>query len=170
MSSNTAAKTSANSITKTRMMVQIAMLSAISVILMLFDIPLPFAPSFYKIDLSEVPILIGCFAMGPAAGVAIEALKILLNFIISGTITAGVGEVANFAIGCSMVLPAGLIYRYHKTRKQAIIGMAVNKNITGLQSFVLLSVVPFNLVKGVVVSLVTFLLYKHVSRILIHQA
>ena len=88
MSSNTAAKTSANSITKTRMMVQIAMLSAISVILMLFDIPLPFAPSFYKIDLSEVPILIGCFAMGPAAGVAIEALKILLNFIISGTITA----------------------------------------------------------------------------------
>ncbi len=208
MSSNTAAKTSANSITKTRMMVQIAMLSAISVILMLFDIPLPFAPSFYKIDLSEVPILIGCFAMGPAAGVAIEALKILLNFIISGTITAGVGEVANFAIGCSMVLPAGLIYRYHKTRKQAIIGMAtgtvsmaviggllnafvllpayaalfggmdaiigmgtaVNKNITGLQSFVLLSVVPFNLVKGVVVSLVTFLLYKHVSRVLIHQA
>ena len=195
MSSNTAAKTSANSITKTRMMVQIAMLSAISVILMLFDIPLPFAPSFYKIDLSEVPILIGCFAMGPAAGII-------------GTITAGVGEVANFAIGCSMVLPAGLIYRYHKTRKQAIIGMAtgtvsmaviggllnafvllpayaalfggmdaiigmgtaVNKNITGLQSFVLLSVVPFNLVKGVVVSLVTFLLYKHVSRILIHQA
>lgn len=131
MSSNTAAKTFANSITKTRMMVQIAMLSAISVILMLFDIPLPFAPSFYKIDLSEVPILIGCFAMGPAAGVAIEALKILLNFIISGTITAGVGEVANFAIGCSMVLPAGLIYRYHKTRKQAIIGMATRNRIHG---------------------------------------
>ena len=110
---------------------------------MLFDIPLPFAPSFYKIDLSEVPILIGCFAMGPAAGVAIEALKILLNFIISGTITAGVGEVANFAIGCSMVLPAGLIYRYHKTRKQAIIGMAtgtVSMAVIGglLNAFVLL--------------------------------
>lgn len=55
--------------------------------------------------------------MGPAAGIIIEAMKILLNFIISGTVTAGVGELANFAIGCSMVLPAGLIYRYHKTRK-----------------------------------------------------
>ncbi len=83
------------------------------------------APSFYKIDLSEVPILIGCFAMGPAAGIIIEAMKILLNFIISGTVTAGVGELANFAIGCSMVLPAGLIYRYHKTRKNAVpFGMA----------------------------------------------
>ena len=199
MSSNTAAKTPANTTTKTRMMVQITMLTAVAEVLMLFEIPLPFAPSFYKI--------IGCFAMGPAAGVAIEALKIFLNFIINGTVTAGVGELANFAIGCSMVLPAGLIYRYHKTRKNAVLGMAagtvvmaviggllnglvllpayaalfggmdaiigmgtaVNKNITGLQSFVLLSVVPFNLVKGVVVSLVTFLLYKHVSRVLIHK-
>ena len=208
MSSNTAAKTPANTTTKTRMMVQIAMLTAVAEVLMLFDFPLPFAPSFYKIDLSEVPILIGCFAMGPAAGIIIEAMKILLNFIISGTVTAGVGELANFAIGCSMVLPAGLIYRYHKTRKNAVLGMAagtlvmaaisgllnafvllpayaalfggmdaiigmgtaVNKNITSVQSFVLLSVVPFNLVKGVIVSLVTFLLYKHVSRILIHNA
>ena len=206
MSSNTAAKTPANTTTKTRMMVQIAMLTAVAEVLMLFDFPLPFAPSFYKIDLSEVPILIGCFAMGPAAGIIIEAMKILLNFIISGTVTAG--ELANFAIGCSMVLPAGLIYRYHKTRKNAVLGMAagtlvmasiggllnafvllpayaalfggmdaiigmgtaVNKNITSVQSFVLLSVVPFNLVKGVIVSLVTFLLYKHVSRVLIHNA
>ena len=124
MSSNTAAKTPANTTTKTRMMVQIAMLTAVAEVLMLFDFPLPFAPSFYKIDLSEVPILIGCFAMGPAAGIIIEAMKILLNFIISGTVTAGVGELANFAIGCSMVLPAGLIYRYHKTRKNAVLGMA----------------------------------------------
>lgn len=105
-------------------MVQIAMLTAVAEVLMLFDFPLPFAPSFYKIDLSEVPILIGCFAMGPAAGIIIEAMKILLNFIISGTVTAGVGELANFAIGCSMVLPAGLIYRYHKTRKMPVLGMA----------------------------------------------
>ena len=79
MSSNTAAKTPANTTTKTRMMVQIAMLTAVAEVLMLFDFPLPFAPSFYKIDLSEVPILIGCFAMGPAAGIIIEAMKILLN-------------------------------------------------------------------------------------------
>ena len=124
MSSNTAAKTPAKHYHETRMMVQIAMLTAVAEVLMLFDFPLPFAPSFYKIDLSEVPILIGCFAMGPAAGIIIEAMKILLNFIISGTVTAGVGELANFAIGCSMVLPAGLIYRYHKTRKNAVLGMA----------------------------------------------
>ena len=84
--------------TKTRVktMVQIAMLSAIAVVLMLFEIPLPFAPAFYQIDFSEVPVLVGCFAMGPAAGAAIEFLKILLNFAINGTVTAGVGEVANF--------------------------------------------------------------------------
>lgn len=207
MSSNAMTKPGANNSAKVRMMAQIAMLTAVSEVLMLFDIPLPFAPTFYKIDLSEVPILIGCFAMGPVAGVIIEALKILLNFLLSGTVTAGVGELANFAIGCAMVLPAGLIYNHHKTRKNAIIGMAagtltmtvaggllnafvllpayaaafggmdaiiglgnaVNGNITGLQSFVLFAVVPFNLVKGVVVSIVTFLLYKRVSRVLLHN-
>ena len=193
--------------TKVRMMAQIAMLTAVAEILMLFEIPLPFAPAFYEIDLSEVPILIGCFAMGPVAGVIIETLKILLNFLINGTITAGVGEFANLAIGCAFIVPAGLIYKMHKSRRNAMIGMAagtvfmtviggffnayvllpayaaafggidaiigmgtaVNGNINGLTSFVLLAVVPFNLVKGIVVSAVTFVLYKHVSRILIHN-
>ena len=81
-------------------MAQIGMLSAIATVLMLFEIPLPFAPSFYEIDFSEVPILIGSFAMGPLAGAAIELIKILLNFAINGTMTAGVGEIANFLIGC----------------------------------------------------------------------
>ena len=91
---------------------------------MLFEIPLPFAPAFYEIDFSEVPVLVGCFAMGPAAGVAIEFLKILLNFAINGTATAGVGEIANFLIGCSLVVPAALIYKLKKTRTGAIVGMA----------------------------------------------
>ena len=68
---------------KVRMMAQIGMLSAIAVVLMLFEVPLPFAPSFYEIDFSEVPVLAGCFAMGPAAGVSIEFIKILLNFAIN---------------------------------------------------------------------------------------
>jgi riboflavin transporter FmnP len=208
MSSNTMTKPKiAESSTKVRMMAQIAMLTAVAEILMLFEIPLPFAPSFYEIDLSEVPVLIGCFAMGPMAGVAIEALKILLNFLINGTMTAGIGEIANFAIGCAMVLPAALIYQHRKSRKNALIGMmtgtvvmtavggllnafvllpvyaaafggmdaiirmgtAVNGNITGLESFVLFAVVPFNLLKGIVVSAAAFLLYKRVSRILIHH-
>jgi len=65
-----------------RAVVQIGMLAAVAVILMLFEIPLPFAPTFYKIDLSEVPVLVGCFAMGPMAGVLVELVKILLNFVI----------------------------------------------------------------------------------------
>ena len=64
---------------KTRILAQIGMLGAISVVLMLFEIPLPFAPAFYEIDFSEVPVLVGCFAMGPVAGAAIELIKILLN-------------------------------------------------------------------------------------------
>ncbi len=97
---------------KTRILAQIGMLGAISVVLMLFEIPLPFAPAFYEIDFSEVPVLVGCFAMGPvAAGAAIELIKILLNFAINGTITAGVGELANFLLGCSFVVPARIIYR-----------------------------------------------------------
>lgn len=207
MSTKIMTKSPAQSSAKIRMMAQIAMLTAVAEILMLFEIPLPFAPAFYEIDLSEVPILIGCFAMGPVAGVIIETLKILLNFLINSTVTAGVGEMANLAIGCAFIVPAGIIYKKRKCRKNAVIGMiagtltmtviggflnayvllpayaaafggmdaiismgtAVNGSITGVQSFVLFAVVPFNLVKGVVVSIVTFLLYKHVSRILIHN-
>lgn len=79
-------------------------LSAVSAVLMLFEKPLGFAPGFYKIDLSEVPVLIGTFALGPLAGTIIELLKILLNFIFSWTITVGIGELANFIIGCTLVV------------------------------------------------------------------
>ncbi len=104
---------------------QIGMLSAIAVVLMLFEIPMPFAPGFYKLDLSEVPVLIGCFALGPVAGATIELVKILLNFLIDGSVTAGVGELANLLIGCSLCVPAGIIYRRNKTKKHAIIGLVV---------------------------------------------
>lgn len=108
-----------------RALVQIGMLAAVATILMLFEIPLPFAPSFYEIDLSEVPVLVGCFVMGPLAGAIIEFIKILLNFVLNGTITAGVGEVANFLIGCAFCVPAGIIYKKVRSRKGAIIGMIV---------------------------------------------
>lgn len=108
----------------TRDITMIGMLGAIAVVLMLFEIPLPFAPSFYEIDLSEVPVLIGCFAMGPGAGALVELVKIVLNLVINGTDTAGVGEIANFLIGCALCVPAGMIYRRRKTKKDAVIGMA----------------------------------------------
>ncbi|MCI7739820.1 MAG: ECF transporter S component [Lachnospiraceae bacterium] len=111
---------------KVRTLAQIAMLGAVATVLMLFEFPIPFiAPPFYEMDFSEVPVLVGAFAMGPVAGIAIEAIKILLNFVINGTITAGVGELANFIFGCAFLLPAALIYRKNKTRKNAIIGMAI---------------------------------------------
>lgn len=198
-------KQNAKTKNKVRMMAQIGMLSAIAVVLMLFEIPLPFAPSFYEIDFSEVPVLVGSFAMGPLAGAAIEFVKILLNFAINGTTTAGVGEIANFLIGCAMVLPAAWIYKMNHTRKGAIIGMltgtlfmafigcflnafvllptyakafgmpidalvgmgtAVNSHITSLTTFVIFAVAPFNLLKGFLVSLIVFLIYKKISPIL----
>ena len=189
----------------TKMIAQIGMLGAIAVVLMLFEIPLPFAPSFYEIDFSEVPVLIGCFSMGPMAGVFIELIKIILNLCINGSMTAGVGELANFVIGCALVLPAAFIYKRKKTKKGAIIGLvtgtlfmtisgcfinayvmlptyakafgmpiealvemgsAVNASITDLFTFVMFAVVPFNLLKGVLVSIIVLLIYKKISPIL----
>lgn len=185
-------------------LVKIGMLAAVAVILMIFEIPLPFAPAFYEIDFSEVPVMVGCFSMGPLAGALIELVKILLNFVITGTDTAGVGELANFIIGCSLCVPAGLIYRRNRTRKNALIGMitgtllmtvigcvinafvllptyavafglsmdklvamgtAVNSGITGISTFVMFAVAPFNLLKGILVSVIVFLIYKKISPI-----
>ena len=176
-----------------------------SVILMMFEIPLWFAPSFYKMDLSEVPVLIGSFAMGPAAGALIELVKIVLHLLFKGTTTAGVGDFANFLIGCALIVPAGIIYGRKKSRKSAVIGMAVggifmiiagcflnafvllpvygkafgmpmealigmgtavNPAITNLAGFAILAVAPFNLLKAAAVSVITMLLYKHISPIL----
>ncbi|MBR6325387.1 MAG: ECF transporter S component [Lachnospiraceae bacterium] len=107
----------------TRKIAMIGMFSAIAVVLMMFEIPVPFAPSFYKLDLSELPILIGTFAFGPVSGVMMEFVKILLKLLIKGTSTAFVGELANFAVGCTLILPASVIYHFHKTRKQALIAV-----------------------------------------------
>ena len=183
----------------------IGMLSAIATILMFIEFPLPFAPSFYQMDLSELPVLIGAFAFGPAAGILIELVKVLLHLVIKGTQTAGIGDLANFVIGCSFVVPAGLIYHFHKTKRDAVAGMAtgtlvmvavgslmnafvllpvyakafgmpiaslvamgsaVNANVKDLFGFVMLCVAPFNLLKGAVVSILTFFLYKRISGII----
>ncbi len=107
----------------TKTIAKIGVLSAVATVLMLFDFPLWFAPNFYKLDFSEVPVLLGTFALGPAAGVAIEFVKILINFVLNGTDTGGIGELANFAVGCSFVIPAGYIYKHRKSFSSAIIAM-----------------------------------------------
>lgn len=105
----------------TRKVAMIGMFSAVAMLLHLFDFALPFAPSFYKLDFSELPILVGTFAFGPAAGVMMEFIKILLKLCVKGTSTAFVGDLANFVIGCSFILPASVIYAFRKNKKTAVV-------------------------------------------------
>ncbi|MDE7018012.1 MAG: ECF transporter S component [Lachnospiraceae bacterium] len=115
-------KESAERILSTRKIAMIGMFSAISAILMLFELPMPFAPGFYKLDFSELPALVAAFAFGPAAGVMVEFCKIVLKLLMKSTSTAFVGELANFAVGCSFILPASIIYLFCKNKKTAVIG------------------------------------------------
>ena len=195
--------------TKAKRLCVIAVCSAIAAVLHMLDFPLLFlAPEFYKLDFSELPVMLCGFYMGPSAAVACEAVKILLKLLLKGTSTAFVGDFANFAVGCSLVLPAVIVYHTKKSRAsalwglftgtvvltvfgsafnaiyllskfsqlfglplEAIIGMGskINGGITSLQTFVLLAVAPLNLIKGVMVSVLTLLLYKKVARPLLDR-
>ena len=193
-------------VNKTRRMAYIAIFSVLAAVLMFFEVPLFFAPSFYEIDFSEVPVLISTFYLGPVAGVTTELLKIVLKLLLKGTSTAFVGDFANFVIGCSFVLPASILYHTKKSKGTAIGGMAlgtacmtvfgsafnafyliptystlfgmpleaivgmgtaVNSSINSVTTLVLFAVVPFILLKGVLVSIITFLLYKRVEKLLV---
>lgn len=191
---------------KLQWITKVAILSAMAFILMLIEFPLPFiAPSFYELDFSEVPVLIGAFALGPVAGGTIELVKILLNLIFNGTDTGFIGEFSNLVTGLVFVLPAAFVYKYKKTKVsaflglltgglsmvvlgcfinayvmlplysklipipiEAIIGMgtAIWPAIDSIFKFVLLCVAPFNLIKVILVSAVTMLLYKRLSPLL----
>jgi riboflavin transporter FmnP len=185
-----------------RKLTLIALFSSLAGVVMLFEFPLPIAPPFYKIDLSEIIVLIGTFSLGPLSGVVIELMKNAVKLIIKGTSTAFVGEIANFTVGCVFILPAGIIYRYYRSKKSALVGLIVgtlsltvvaslanwfillpaysklyglpieafiamgseiNDSIKDLPTFIVLATMPFNLVKGVISSLVTFLVYKRLS-------
>ena len=184
-----------------KMMTKIAMLSVIAFILYFLEIQVPIFPGFLKIDISDLPALIGAFALGPIAGIAIEAIKNILHLL--RTTTGGVGEIANFVIGIALVIPAALIYKRAKTKSGAIIGLtvgvitmavmgglanyfflipfytnfmpidaivgmgtAVNPNINSVVTLILYGIVPFNLFKGLIISVVTKMLYKRISPIL----
>jgi riboflavin transporter FmnP len=193
---------------RTRTITQIAMLGAVAGVLMNLEFPIPFlAPSFYQLDFSEIPALLAAFAMGPVAGVLTELVKILVHLVTKGTLTAGVGDLANFIFGCTFVVPAGLIYRLHnvKSRKHAVAGMAagtvltaitacfvnafvllpaygkafgmpvsafiemgtaVHSGVKDLLGFALLIIVPFNLFKYTLTSVIVFLIYKRIRVVL----
>lgn len=110
-------------VNNTKKVTVVGAFSALAAVLMYLEIPLFFAPSFYKIDFSEVPVLICGFLLGPTSAAVSEAIKILIKLIIHPTSTAFVGEFANFVVGCAFVIPASVIYQRHKTRKRAVVGM-----------------------------------------------
>lgn len=192
-------------LSSTNSLVKISLLSVIAYVLMLIELPIPLFPAFLQMDLSDMPALIGAFALGPIAGVMIELIKNLLHFI-TKTSTGGVGELANFLIGAAMVIPSGIIYAKSKKKSTALIGMligtilmatvgsltnyyilipfyakmmpidqiiawsaAANTAITDLKTLILYAVVPFNLLKGFVISVFTILIYKKISHLLINK-
>ena len=185
-------RTTTNSISSVRYMSVTAMLSAVAFILMFLDFSVPFMPAFIKMDLSELPALIGAFSMGPVCGILICLIKNVLHLFI--TTTGGVGELSNFLLGVAFVLPAGLIYRHKKSRRSALIGSLLGAVIMGvfsvvsnyfmpeeavlgayqvivpsmkniLQCLVCFNM-PFTIVKGLFSVVITFLVYKHISPIL----
>ncbi len=186
----------------TKQLVVMGLFAALGTILGYFEIPLPFAPSFYKLDFSDLPVLIVAFAYGPFAGVVCELVKVLLRLLLKGTTSAFVGAAANFIIGSLFAAPAAVVYGLHKTKKQAVLaciagtlsmmlagslfnaffllptyatlygmplevivgmGTKLSPSITSVGTLVLFAVVPFNLLKGALISLFTILIYKYIS-------
>lgn len=188
------------SLLTTRQLTTVAILAAISAVLFMLEIPVVL---FYKMDVSNLPVLLGTFALGPIPGTLVLLIKSLLGLLHSSS--QGVGELADFLMGFAMLLPAGLIYQRNKNRKGAVIGMVVGSvcativalitnlvillpfysviyhlpleqiiamgqsvipAVNSTWSFVLLITGPFNLLKWVVISVLTILLYKPLSPIL----
>ena len=187
----------------TARMTRIAILGVCAFILMYFEIALPFiAPTFYKLDFSEIPVLIGGFALGPLSAVVIELIKILLKLLFKPTTTAFVGELANFLVGCAFAVPAALYYQKNRTKKGALVSLLIGTVCMALVGFavnlwlvipayvsimnfpleaiigagaaifpvvdsvfmlVLCCTTPFNLIKGILLSILTVLLYKRIS-------
>lgn len=184
----------------TNAMVKISILGVLAYIIMFVETPVPFFPPFLKMDFSDLPAIIGGFALGPIAGLTIEFIKNLLHFV-TKTSTGGVGELANFMIGGAFVVTSSYLYKRTHTKKGAMIalvvgtlsmtaagivmnatvllpffanfmggadklvamGQGLNTNITGMWTFAIYLIGPFNLLKGMVLSVVTAVLYKKVS-------
>lgn len=117
----------------TRKVAVTGVLAAAAFVLQYLEIVIPFMPSFIKFDFSDLPALLGSFALGPVSGVLIELIKNLLHSAVSRSF--GIGEISNFILGAVFVAVAGVIYRKHKTKKAAIIGSVAGAAVMALVSF-----------------------------------
>lgn len=184
-----------------RILAMTAMLAAVSFVLAFFEFPVPLSPSFARMDLSDLPALIGAFAFGPVCGVTIEFIKNALGLVT--TATGGVGELANFIMGGAYVATAGIIYKMNKTKRTAWIACVVSSVVMGITAaitnyFILLpmfeqfmpldeliasfgefmpfiktkldvvlyNAFPFNLLKGLIIGIITMLIYKKLTPVL----
>ena len=189
------------SVSKTRKLTAAAILAAAAYLLAFLEFPVPLTPAFARMDLSDLPALIGAFAFGPVTGVMVELVKNLLGLMTSST--GGVGELANFLMGASYVFTAGEVYKHHKTKRMALVGGVTGSIAMGIMAaitnyFILLpmfeqfmpleeiiaafgefipfihtkldvvlyNAFPFNVLKGLVITAVTMLIYKKLSPIL----
>ena len=158
-------------ISRTKYITVCGMLGALAAILHIFDFPLLFlAPEFYKLDFGELPAMIGGFFLGPVGAVIIELAKILLKLVIKGTSTAFVGDFANFVIGCTLLVPASIVYHLKKTKTNAAAGLAVGTVVMAvfgtafnavylLPAFSALYGMPLDAINGNVNSVFTFVVF-----------
>jgi riboflavin transporter FmnP len=171
-----------------RVMVSVAMLSSIAYVLMLLNFPIPPFPAFLKIDFSDLPALIGALVFGPMAGILIELLKNVLDYFMTGSETGiPVGHFANFMSGIIFILPTYYVYNKMKTKKGMTVGLIIGSVLMALvmsvlnyfvllpaytfflnmpamsgpeiRSYIVAGVLPFNVIKGIVMSLVFMLLF-----------
>ena len=173
---------------KTKQITRTAILGATAYLLQFMGDIIPKVGGFLEVELSDFPAIIAAFAMGPLYGVFVEAIKNFLHFLTVNS-TGGIGDVANFIVNSSFVIVCGYIYKMHKGRKNALIsllaatvvmsvmGIFVNyyilvpfyiKNIEPMVNLklVLTTITPFNLVKGFILSILTFFLYKKIKMLL----
>lgn len=177
-----------------RRFVTIAMLGSISFVLMLLNFPLPGLPSFLKIDFSDVPALIAAITMGPLAGILVELLKNVMEWIYVGSPTGvPVGQMANFATGILFILPVYFVYNRIESVKGLSIGLIVatasmtigmallnyfafipmyayfmNYELEAYETIVL-GIIPFNLIKGVMLFVIVLLLFKTMNKWIAQQ-
>ena len=187
----------------TREMVTIAMLAAVSIILSFFEIQIPIFPSFLKLDIADLPTVIGAIAFGPIGGILVTLIRNLVQ--LTRTTTGGVGDFANFVMACSLCIPLCLIFRKFKNFKgyvlgsvvgvivmaavacllnyniliplfsalfgapiEAFVGMAqeFNSHVVDLKTLVLFSIGPFNLLKGAIIVIISYPLWKALKKVI----
>lgn len=171
---------------KNNLTVKIGVFSAIAFVLQLLHLPFKIG-GFLEIEFSDLPAIILSFSAGPLAGILVELIKNILHLLVSST--GGIGELANFVTSGAFVFTAGIIYQRKKTKKNAVISLLVATVALAIFAFLVnlyimlplylksadfatklniaaFTITPFNICKGLILSAITMLIYKRISRLI----